>query len=153
MADEVRKRYEELKKRHKLPKFEELEGFQISDLEETEFLLSEIRGKIGERLDACREFFSELLNPDTDPANMYESRVFSDAEKKEVFDVFKRLMFWTRASLEVSISDGEAANAEFIKGFLEEWKGLKTKLEEIIASVKNSWEKESEETEKLGYFG
>jgi len=153
MADDIKKRYEELKKKHKLPKFEEIEEFQISDLEDTKFLLSEIRAKISEKVKAYTDFLSEILNPDTNLTNMYESRIFSDKEKKEVFDVFKRLMFWKRAALQVSIGNDKAANAEFIGNFLAEWKELKPRLAKTVEQVKNSWETESEEAEKLGYFG
>ena len=152
MAD-IKKPYEELRKKHKLPKFEGLEEFQISEIEDAKFLLSEIRVKIVEKLQDSQEFLSDILNPDTNLTNMYESKVFDNEEKKEVFDIFKRLMFWKRASLAASINNDDHANAQFIKDFTSEWPSLKPKLVEMVDRVKDSWETELEQTEKLGYFG
>ncbi|MAG15536.1 hypothetical protein CMO88_00585 [Candidatus Woesearchaeota archaeon] len=151
MVEDTKKCYEELRKKHKLPKFEELEEFNL-DLE-SEFLLAEIRKGIAEKIQAYTNFLSEVLNPDTNLTNMYESRIFEGEEKKEVFEVFRRLMFWKRSSLEASVSNDNNTNAEFIKNFLSEWAGLKPRLAEAVSKVKKSWESESEQTEKLGYFG
>ena len=153
MKDDIAKHYNELKKKHKLPRFEDIEEFHISDLDDSKFLLAEIRGKIDEKLGSYREFLSEIFNPDTNLTNMYESEIFSEAGKKAAFYIYKRLMFWKRASLEVSVSDDDKANAEFIKIFLAEWKDIKPELSKTIEKVKGSWEKESEETETLRYFG
>lgn len=153
MADDLKKSFEQLSKKHKLPKFSELEEFQISTIEETNFLLQEIRGKIAEKIHDSTDFLTEILNPDTNITNMYESRIFSESEKKDIYELFKRLMFWRRASFQSSISNNDNSTAEFITSFFGEWKSLKTQLVEVIVKVKESWETESEQTEKLGYFG
>jgi len=153
MADTTKKQYEDLRKKYKLPKFDELEEFEIMSLEDTDFLLSDIREKIFDRLRNSTDFLADIIHPDTNITNMYESRTFDDNQKKDVFNVFKRLMFWRRNAFEVSIVNTDKANAEFISSFHAEWKDLKTKLTEIIGKVKHSWETESEKTEKLGYFG
>ena len=153
MAESIRKVYEELGRKCKLPKFEELGEFQVSDLEDTKFLLSGIRGRIAERIQDSADFLSDILYPDSNLQGMYESRVFDEKEKKRVFDVFKRIMFWQRSSFEALVKGDDSANAEFISGFVSEWKGLKHDLVEVAARVKASWEAESEQPEKLGYFG
>ncbi|MBI2663932.1 hypothetical protein HYX10_01160 [Candidatus Woesearchaeota archaeon] len=149
---DVKKSYDVLRKQFKLPKFEELAEFQLSELEE-EFLLADIRRGMLDKVQNFLDFLSEILSPDTNLSNMYESRVFDDIQKKEVFDVFRRLMYWKRQSLQVEITNDNAVNAEFITSFLEEWSGLKKRLADIIDKVKDSWESDSESTEKLGYFG
>jgi len=151
--DDIRKRYNELKNKHKLPKFEVLEEFQISSLEETNFLLQGIRDKISERLQDSTDFLSDVLNPDSNIANMYESRVFDQDEKNEAFEVFRRLMFWHRSAFEVSIIHDDASVAQFIVDFCQEWQDLKSRFLKIVVKVRNSWVTDSEQTEKLGYFG
>jgi len=153
MKKDIAKQYGELKKKHKLPNFEDVEQFQISELDDTKFLLSAIRSRIDEKLSSYRELLSDILSPDTNLTSMYESEIFTDTQKKTVYQIHKRLMFWKRASLEVSVNDDDRANAEFIKLFLAEWKNLKPELFKTIEKVKNSWEKEAEEAETLKYFG
>jgi len=153
MKADIAKQYAELKKKHKLPNFDEVEQFHISELDDTKFLLAAIRFQIDDKLSSYRELLSDILSPDTNLTSMYESEIFAEVEKKTTFRIYKRLMFWKRASLEVSVNDDDHANAEFIKIFLAEWKNLKPELLKTIEKVKDSWEKDSEETETLKYFG
>ncbi len=153
MTSGIKESYESLGKRFSLPKFEELEEFQVSGIEEPDFLLSKVREKLVEKVDEAANFFSDMFQPDASITNMYESRVFSDREKKESFDAFRRLMFWRRAALEALIIGGDRANAEFISGFVGEWKGLKSRVIEAVKKAKSSWETDSEQKEELGYFG
>ncbi|MBI2653114.1 hypothetical protein HYX00_06615, partial [Candidatus Woesearchaeota archaeon] len=51
-SKEIEKQYNEIRKRLKLPEFKEIDfDFEISDLEETNFLLRAIIRKIAEKLD------------------------------------------------------------------------------------------------------
>lgn len=146
--------YEELAKKHKLPKLEELDAeFHVSCIEAKHFLLSEVRHHMMDKASVYADVLAELLQPDTNLVNLYESRVLNDAEKKDAFEVFRILMKWKRHSLEIGMNNDEKANAAFIAGFLAEWKAGKDKLSSILNKVKTSWELDSDETEKLGYFG
>ncbi len=153
MTSEIKERYEALRKKLDLPEFGELEEFQVASIEEKEFLLSGIRENITCRIQDSIDFLSDMFQPDASITNMYESRVFEEEGKKVAFDAFRRLMFWKRASLKASIINDDRANAEFVKGFVGEWKILKNTLVGIVEKVKNSWESELEQNEKLGYFG
>ncbi len=153
MTSGIKESYESLGKRLVLPKFDELEEFQVSGIEEPDFLLSKIRGKVMEKANDIIEFLSDMFQPDASITNMYESRVFSEEEKKDAFDAFRRLMFWKRASLKASIIGNDEAEAEFIRGFVSEWKSLKSDLVELVKKIGISWETDSEQSEKLGYFG
>src|SRR3989338_1868337 len=153
MTSEIKERYESLGKKLSLPRFEELEEFQVSAIEEPDFLLPQIRERMMEKIHDIIDFFSDMFQPDASITNMYESRAFSEAEKKEAFDAFRRIMFWKRAALEASIIGEDKADAEFISGFVTEWSGLKGCVIEAVKKAKNSWENDSEPSEKLGYFG
>lgn len=153
MTSKIKESYESLGKRFSLPKFEELEEFQVSSIEEPDFLLSSIRERMAEKVHDVIDFLSDMFQPDASITNMYESRDFSEEEKKGAFDAFRRLMFWKRASLKASIIGSDEAEAEFIRGFVSEWKSLKRDLVELVEKVGISWETDSEQSEKLGYFG
>ncbi len=153
MTSGIKESYESLSKRFSLPKFEELEEFQVSSIEKPDFLLSSIRESLMEKIHDIIDFLSDMFQPDASITNMYESRGFSEDEKKAAFDAFGRLMFWKRAALEASVMGEDRANAEFISGFVGEWKGLKSRVIEAVKKAKSSWETDSEQSEKLGYFG
>lgn len=150
----VRKRYEALKKKYGLPKFDELDSeFEISTLEHEDFLLSAVRKKIMEKVGDASCLLEEVLHPDTNLADLYESRVFDEDEKKGLFEIYKRLMFADRYATELSISNDEKLDADFVKSFTAEWRKLKPDLVKFIRKLKESWEKETEEGEVAGYMG
>ena len=153
MENDVAKRYSELCKKFKLPDFGSLSEFEVSCIEECDFLLARVREQMVDRLQSAIDFLSEILQPDTTLANMYESRVFGESEKRDVFEVFRRLMFWRREALRVSLKNDDSSNAAFVSAFVQEWKGLRSKLLGIAEKAKNSWESDSEQSEKLVYFG
>src|SRR3989338_4563975 len=93
-TNEIEKQYSELKKKFKLPEFKEIDNeFELSDLEETNFLLRAIMRRISEKLDFYSTVLEEVLQPDA--SNLYamhETRYFDDEEKNSMYDLYKRLM-------------------------------------------------------------
>lgn len=152
MSKDAKSQYEELKRKHSLPDFDSIDTeFQIRTLDE-EVTLSEIRRKLHEKIEDSLEFLSPVLAPDTNLNDMYEGRIISEAEKHEVFETYKRLMFWRRSSFIAYMNNGES-DAEFIKEFFAEWKDLKKVVVSVAEKLRDSWTKDLEQPEKLGYFG
>lgn len=153
-ASKVKKLYETLRKKYKLPGFDELDSeFEISAIEAESGLLRAIRKQISEKVSDVSSIFHEVLQPDTNLVDLYESRVFNEPEKQRLFELFKRLMVADRAMAELSIENDEKMDAAFIKSFTAEWKKLKPELVKFIKKLKESWEKETEEGEAAGYMG
>ena len=127
MPNETEKQYNELRKKLKLPEFREIDlEFELSDLEETNFLLRAITRRIAEKLDFYSTMIEEILQPDT--SNLYamhETRYFDDDEKKQMYELYTKLMNFNRQSIEVSLEDNEREEAEFISNVFNEWKILK----------------------------
>ncbi len=153
-ASKVKKLYETLRKKHKLPGFDELDSeFEVSAIEAESGLLREIRKRIGEKVSDVSSIFQTVLQPDTNLVDLYESRVFNEAEKQRLFELYKRLMVVDRTMAGLSIENDEKLDAAFIKSFTAEWKKLKPELAGFIKKLKESWEKETEEGEAAGYMG
>lgn len=152
---ETEKQYNELEKKHNLPKFREMDSeFEISDLEETNFLLRTIIRKIAERMDFYTTMLEEILQPDT--SNLYamhETRFFSDDEKNRMYDLYRRLMDCNRQSIEVSLGGNENEEADFIKKIFNEWKGIKAELIMFVGKMRASWKTEADIKEDVGYLG
>lgn len=154
MAKGFKKRYELLRKKHKLPAFAELDSeFEISKVEADGFILQAIRERMAERTSHVRGVVEEALQPDTNLASLYESRVFGEEEKKRLFELYKKLMVADRRALELFILSDEEQDASFIKSFYEEWKKLKPQLAKFVRQLRESWEKDTEEGEAAGYMG
>ena len=99
---DVSKEYDKLAVKHKLPSFKALTEFDVESIESDANILSSVRHKIADRLHDCTDFVSDLLQPDTNLVTMYESEAIPEDEKPEVYNLFRRLMYWRRASFEAS---------------------------------------------------
>ena len=103
---ETEKQYAELRKKFKLPDFKEIDfEFEISDLEETNFLLRAVIRKIADKLEFCSTMLEEILQPDT--SNLYamhETRFFDEQEKKGMNELYSKLMALNRHCIEVLLS-------------------------------------------------
>ena len=153
---DIEKQYNELKKEHKLPEFKEIDfEFEISDLEDTSFLLRAIVRRMKEKLDFYSTMLEEILQPDT--SNLYamhETRYFDDYEKKQMYEMYTKLMNFNRQSIEVSLEHNEKEEAEFINNLFNEWKILKQELLKLVRKIRASWKtEEADIKEDLGYLG
>ena len=154
--NETEKQYNELRKKHKLPEFKDIDfEFEISDLVETNFLLRAIVRRIAEKLDFYSTMLEEILQPDT--SNLYamhEIRYFDDDEKKQMYGLYSKLMNFNRQSIEVSLQHNEKDEADFVKDLFDEWKSLKQELLRFVKKMRASWKtEEADIKEDLGYLG
>ncbi len=153
---EIEGKYSELRKKLKLPDFKEMDfEFEISDLEDTGFLLRMIIRKIAEKLDFYSTMLEELLQPDT--SNLYalhETRYFDENDKVKMYELYTKLMNFNRQSIEVSLEHSEKTESEFINDIFIEWKPLKESLLKFVRKMRDSWNtKEVDIKEDLGYLG
>lgn len=155
MPNETEKQYNELRKKHKLPEFREINfELEISDLEETNFLLRAIIRRICEKLDFYCTMMEEVLQPDT--SNLYamhETSAFDEEEKKKMYDLYSKLMILNRKSIGLSLRYDEKDEADFINSFAGEWASLKAELLRYVKKMEDSWETETDTKEDVGYLG
>lgn len=151
---DIKNNYEQLRKKYPLPDFESINNeFEISSIENKEFLLSEIRRKITERLEVYAKILESLLQPDTASLSaMHECKFIEDKEKEDIYNIYKKLMIIDRDSVIASLG-GEKENADFIKELLEDWLKLKEDIKPIIEKIRSTWKKETDIKEELGYLG
>ena len=151
---DVRKTYEQLRAKHKLPLFEELDtAFEISTIESDNFLLREIRRKITERLRDISGLVERLLQPEANLIDMYESKAYTEEEKAVIFEQYRRLIIADRLSIEAELSNDEKMDAAFISSISQEWKAMKPGLIAFVKRLRETWESEADDNEKAGYMG
>lgn len=155
MVNEIEKEYIKLYKKYKLPKFKELnEEFEISKLDNEEFLLGNILRNAEEKLEFYGNLINDLLQPDTSSlSSMHEVRFFTDSEKNKIYNTFKKLMKAHRSIIGLVLEHDEKTQAKFLNDFFSEWLEIKKQLIAYISKMKDSWDKETSMEENLAYFG
>ena len=154
MAAKAKKQYASIQKKYKLPSFEELDSeFEIGSIESEDYMLREIRKRFGEKIRDVCGFVGEVLHPESNLADLYESRVFEEHEKAELFELYKKLMVADRTVAELTIQNEEKLDAEFIRDFSREWEKMKPQLVKFIRRLRESWEKDTDQGEAAGYMG
>ncbi len=154
-AKEVEKQYNDLRNRYNLPEFKEMDlEFELSDLEETSYLLRCIIRLITDKLYFYSHLIEELINPEV--SNLYaihEMRCFDETEKNNIYELYKRLMEISRHSIIIALGSNEKEEAEFINNFFYQWIELKKELLKYVKKMRNSWSIPTDVKEDLGYLG
>ena len=149
------KEYESVKKKYSLPDFKELDReFCIGKLEDVPFFLRSILLKMIERLETVFKLLSDIVQPsESQLATMYEAEVFSDDEKKILFDLMKKMAYFHRelALKDLNYDDDSAAAA--INKFYKEWLGMKKEVTKIMEKLRDAWKGEASTKFEAGYFG
>ena len=136
-----------------IPNFDVLDkDFEISTIEEENFLLRNIRRKICEQIEHSPKFLEEILQPSS-MATMIEVKTLNENDIDESFELFKKLMILTREASGLDFEDSDEQNNNFIEKTLKEWPEYKQKLVEINKKRGSCWSNKTTSKEKAGYLG
>ena len=151
---ETEEAYKKLEKKYSIPSYKELNNeFELDDID-TSFILRNVLRKIAEKLEFYVGVIGDIMQPDTGSlSSMHETRFFSDAEKAEIYTLFKKIMKVHRGIIEQVLGKTEHEQAEFLKTFFSEWKEMKPELITIIKKMKDCWDKETTIDQQIAYFG
>ncbi|HJX05966.1 MAG TPA: hypothetical protein VJ461_04590 [Candidatus Nanoarchaeia archaeon] len=154
-AKDMSKEYELLRKKYNLPALDELDReFCIGKLEDVPFLLRSVLAKITERLDLMFKNISEIVQPsESNLVNMYEAGVFSDDEKKKIFELMKRMAYYHKELIIRDVDYNDEAAAAAINQFYNEWKSMKKDVVNVLERLRDSWKNEAKSKLESGYFG
>ncbi len=147
--------YEKYKKEYGLPELDEIKQYlEISSFENNESILIIIKKKVLEKICKYIEILDSVVQPDTTAISLYENSFFTEEDRMNCFEIYKRLMVLVKHSDLVSLSESNEENAEFIRIFFEEFSSIKPKLQVVISKQKKCWEKNSSVNDRiLNYFG
>jgi len=139
LAD-LKKQYEPLSKKHKLPSFEKLnEDFEIDKIDrETDFLLRLVRKSMMEKIINSLGFVEMLLNPVNAP-RLYLGYIksISQEDKEKIDKIYEALADLSLSSLSLELSSDESKEAELIQKIFSKWNELKTDFKKIMDDMKN----------------
>jgi len=154
--DGLKKKYEEIMKKHNLPSFKEMnEDFQIEKISEseTEILIREVRKFMGDKILNYMRFIENILNPMNVPIFIFSIIKLLDVEeKKKVSEIYKELMKKEIQFIELDLEFNEEKEIRFIKDSYEFWQRIKKDMLKIIDKINKKWDNKFEANSK-GYFG
>lgn len=155
MPNDIQHQYNEYKKKYPLPDFALVDKeFEISSIDKPNFLLRSIRRKIRERLDDVAQLLDPLLQPDTGSfASLFEYRVLSEADRKEVLRQFQMLMALLLACIDAELGTDEVQDAAVIIRAAQEWPQIREALRPFLQKIAAAWPKSFERKDVVGYFG
>ena len=137
---DIKKEYEEIKKKYKLVEFQKLdEDFDIGRLMEKEsfFLLREIRKAIVEKIIGYSHFFENLINPVSPPMFLFSIiKKLTKEEKEEIKDVYKTVSKLQIRALKIDTIYSEEKEADFIGESYKEWQKIKEKVQRISTDAR-----------------
>ena len=151
----LKEEYSKIQKKYDLPSFDKLnEDFRIEKIAETEteLLVREIRGGVGETLENFLRFVEAILNPVNVPMFLFPIiKSLNTEEKNKLSEIYKKLSKLEIESMKL-IDYSEKKEAEFIKDSYRLWQEIKKDFVKIIESFEKKSDTKIEKSEK-GYFG
>lgn len=154
--EELKKKYEKLRKKYNLPSFEEMNiDFEIEKLQErdTETLSREIRRAIADKNLAYLKFAEMFMNPSTAPMFFLALVKSLDNKEKELLsELYLELGKFEIRNIALDNEYDEKKDAEFIKTFFKKWQDIKKKFDKILKGIEEAWERKVEKGDK-GYLG
>ncbi len=150
------KEFIELKKKFsELPDFSVLDfEFEISRIEKSSFPLRDISGNIQDRLNDVLQLLADILQPDTGSfVQFHECTVFSDVEKRNILDLYKRIMLLYKDLLLCDISLSDDLLVKTVAKIAKDWPLLRKEIIPIIEKTKSCWEKSDKSRQILNYLG
>ncbi len=154
--EKLKKEYEKLQKKHKLPSFRELnEDFWLEEVadEETELLIRKVRVKVGDHLSRAIRFIEGLLNPSSAPMFVFSIvKMIKTEDKNKLSEMYKELAKNEVKIIKLDFEFSEEKEAKFIRDSYALWQIMKKDLLRIMDSVDLKWDDKAE-TNNKGYFG
>ncbi|GIU68277.1 MAG: hypothetical protein KatS3mg001_127 [Candidatus Pacearchaeota archaeon] len=154
--ENMKKSYELLKKKYKLPTFKELnEEFWIEEIsnKETDFLIRHIRIKVADFLFRVARFIESLINP-TNPSmfTIFILKAINQDDKKILSEIHKKITKMEIEYIKLDVFFSEEKEAEFIKESYNFWQNTKKNFFNILEKVEKSFDSKKENNTR-GYFG
>lgn len=151
----IQETYEELRKKHKLPPYADIDSeFEICTIEQEHNLLKSVKKKMDDRISYILNILETVIHPNAESvSDMYECRFFSENEKKKVYDCVKQMRYLLRSIDESVLICDEKKDAEVINEIWAAWPDLKDSSLGFVRKLKESWKHESHSKETLNYMG
>jgi hypothetical protein len=135
--------YEQLSKKYKLPKLDELEeDFDVSkfEKEDAKFLARSMRRIIAEKIGAYSHFFEMLINPSSPPVFIYSFlKNITAKQKDEIKKIYEELAKVQVTLMKLDTVYSEKAEIDFINSFFHSWQKTKKEIYDLMTEIETSF--------------
>lgn len=150
----MKEEYNKLKKQFGLPDFDKLNNeFEISTIEEEEFLIRAIRKKIHDKISDFLKSIDPILQPETIVSDMQESNYFEETDRNDILYLYKSLKILDKKILELVVIEDDKETAKFISHVMSIWPDIKKQMREVAIKLQKAWGKEISTKDETGYLG
>jgi hypothetical protein len=148
-----KKDYERLRKKYKLPKFDDLDKeFEIRKIDLDSFPLREIRRNMTDVLQAFASTISSIISPQPGALHhLISAGAFSEEEKTHLYDLYRKLGFYISKCI-VSRYLGEKHEAEAIKEIWKKYPSFKKELIKVWEKIIDAWGKKHKPLPRTEYL-
>lgn len=137
-------------------KFKDLEPIRLfCDLPKENLTLPTILHKISENLEMYLKIIEQVLQPE-EFHSLHECTVFSDSEKSDLLELYKRIMIAHRESLRSEILNDEKDYVTTIKFVYAEILAIKPLMVGVVVKLQQSWKDDGlkiKHKDSARYFG
>lgn len=144
---ELKKEYEKIKAKYKLPPFDYLDGeFEISSIKlEEGSLIKAVLRMIANKISVFMSVLESVIDPSHQTMHdLIEKSNVSDEEKQKMFMLYKKLGKLYHESFLVFLQN-EKEISSYISLLVKEWPKIKEKQISFTKQIVQSWEKEDKE--------
>ena len=153
--DKLKKEYDKLEKRYKLPSFKELnEDFEIEKIDrESDTLLRSVRKVMMDKIIKYLQFVEMLVNPAQAPAtfSVFVKQI-TESDRKNLEKLYESFITLELESLRLEIDYSENEEAKSIKEILSSWNKTKKHMHSVLDMMERNWKRSSVKNER-GYLG
>ena len=138
----------------KLEDFHDLDNyFEISSVDETDFLLREIRRKVTDKFEDVIEVLNSFMYPDTSNImEITEANTFQSQDRDMIAEILQAFSIQVKMHQMLEVESQETGEREFVKSALAIYKENIPKIKQLILKAKNSY-KITKIKETVHYLG
>jgi len=152
----IKEEYDELRKKYKLPSFDEVNyEFEISalDVNKIPSLSRGILRAICNKMGLLLNYVEPVISPNPQGLHGYiEIQNTTNDEKKEIFEFYKDLSKKYHKAYSTELTEKEEEIIKEIKNVLKYWDSVRVRFKKISEVINKAWEKELEK-EKIETIG
>ena len=151
----IEEQYNKIKQQYNLPDFKQINKlFELTEIEcSEELFLVEIRRRIVDKIEYYSKVLCNVLQPDTNLVSIQEAHGFNEEDRKSILTIYKQLMFIERRSNILALDNDDVKTAQFIINTYNKWIEVMPEVVSILEKIHDSWAKEEDIIEDLGYLG
>ena len=152
----INEEYDELRKKYKLPSFDEVNyEFEISTLDVNKIpsLSRGILRAICNKMGLFLNYVEPVISPNPQGLHGYiEIQNTTNDEKKEIFEFYKDLSKKYHKAYSTELTEKEEEIIKEIKNVLKYWDSVRVRFKKISEVINKAWEKEleKEKNETIG---